>query len=108
MPGIDIAGPGDYDSALDHPWHRLYSNHGADRAGEVVDLDDGLVATGHVCFGGGSGQWTLVVTVALDRIPGAANGLSASDIESWNVNGKGMFFVSSDSDPHGDDPACGI
>lgn len=85
--------------------------------------------TGTVYVAGGSGQWTSAAAVELgtgwfdlagsvrqrtnirvhpmlDRIYGADNGLSPSDIERWNLVG-GTVQPSYDSPYHGTYPMCG-
>ena len=87
--------------------------------------------TNYVYVAGGSGQWTDAVTVDmdtgwfsfhtgssvrngtnirihpnLDRIYGADNGLSPSDIERWDVLGS-YLDNAYDSPYHGDFPMCG-
>lgn len=87
--------------------------------------------TGYLYVGSASGQWTNTVSVnldtgiysvnsftirqgtkiqmhpSLDRIYGADNGLSPSDIERWNVNGDGALGYAYDSPYHGTYPMCG-
>jgi hypothetical protein len=88
---------------------------------------DGL---GHAIVAGASGQWTNMLSVNLesewtqsaygpregtnirihpsrDRIYGADNGLSPSDIERYDLTAEGVVTSAYDSPYHGDYPMCG-
>jgi hypothetical protein len=85
---------------------------------------------GHAIVMGASGQWTDLASVDLetgwyalvygpregtkirlhparDRIYGADNGLSPSDIERYNLSNDGVVTIGGDSPYHGDYPMCG-
>jgi hypothetical protein len=97
--------------ALD-PWQLVGDGHGhaivMGASGQWTDVASVDLATGWYTLVSGPREGTNIrLHPARDRIYGADNGLSPSDIERYNVSTEGVVTNAGDSPYHGDYPMCG-